>query len=371
MQLVQKLSYMGVVLPNLSALTHAFKGDTRPRRFAAADGLMAHWHETWPEDPQILQGWADLNRLSPSGTAFHSPAWQHALGRAFIRAGRYRLLTIHDGARVVGVLPLQVSRGGMLELPGSMISDYIEPLIDAKRAHAVWASIFQALKRIPGVDANHVALDNCRLHCLDNTALHRAAESEGFGVTVESIAQAARIALPASWDEYLAGLGGHDRKEIRRKLRNAQTKAGAELVIAQTPEKVNSALETTFSFMRQSGGAKAIKARWTYRPMFDRATDELVASGYLKVFQLLLEGQPAAGLICFDSSDGPMLWAAGFDINQSKWSPGIVLMAMSIQHSIDRKAPCFDLLRGMSRYKSELGAVDAPVHRITLSRKGN
>lgn len=369
MQLVEKLSYLGVVLPNFSSLTHAFKGDSRPRRFVAAQGLVAHWHETWPEDSQVLQSWDDLNRSSPSGTAFHTPAWQHALGRAFIRAGRFRLLTILDQDRVLGVLPLQFNRHGVLEAPGSMISDYIEPLIHAPRARGVWSSILMALKRIPGIETSQVVLDNCRLDRIDSTALYDAAAEQGFALTIEQTADAARIPLPGTFDEYLAALKGHDRKEIRRKLRNAETRAAAELVIARTSPDVAAAIDQTFAFMRASGGAKALKARWTYRPMFDRSIDELVSANRLKVFTLKLEGQTAAGLICFDSKDGPMLWAAGFNPEQRQWSPGIVLMAMAIRQSIADKAPCFDLLRGMSRYKDELGSVNAPVHRITLTRR--
>jgi len=42
---------------------------------------------------------------------------------------------------------------------------------------------------------------------------------------------------------------------------------------------------------------------------------------------------------------------------------------MTIQRAIEQGATCFDLLRGQQRYKSELGATDAPVYRVTLKRK--
>ena len=64
-----------------------------------------------------------------------------------------------------------------------------------------------------------------------------------------------------------------------------------------------------------------------------------------------------------------MMWAGGWESAMSQHSPGIVLLGMSIRHSIENGASIFDLLRGQSRYKKELGAVDMPIHRLTLRRK--
>ena len=368
MQLSEKLSYLGVILPSLSLLPSSWRARSQSRRFATGNGLHAHWHDTWPEDPQVELGWDHLIRTRENATAFHSPAWQHALGRAFIRAGRYRLLTICEGADLLGVLPLQLNPGGMLETPGSMISDYLDPLISHRRSDAVWASLLEALNRAPGMDVSQVVLHNARMECTDLNAISSAALEEGFEVSTEEMAQTARIPLAPTWDEYLTRLGGHDRKEVRRKLRNAQTKANAELVIAQTEEDVLAALDTVFGFMRQAGGSKGIKARWTFRPLFKRAAGGLVRSGKLKVYMLRLEGREAAGLISFPSKQGPLLWAAGFDLEMSQWSPGIVLFALAMQQAIAEGVKYFDLLRGQQRYKSELGAVNSPIYRITLRK---
>jgi CelD/BcsL family acetyltransferase involved in cellulose biosynthesis len=368
MHLSQKLSYLGVVLPSLSMLPSSWKDRHQPRRFATVDGLFAHWHDTLPEDSTLRMSWEHLVRTRTCGTTFHTPAWQEALARAYIRAGRYRLLTISDGPEVLGVLPLQIEAGGTLETLGSMISDYLEPLVSEKRAEAVWASCLHALNRVPGVEATQVILHNCRCEHVDLYALGSAAAAEGFSVSTEECALTARVPLAPTWEEYLARLSGHDRKEIRRKLRNAQTKADAQLVVAGSEDEVRAALDNVFAYMRQAGGSKGMKAQWTYRPMFKRATAGLTATGRIKVYILKLEGRDAAGLICFPSKDGPLLWAAGYDNAMCKWSPGIVLFAMAMQRAIAEGAQYFDLLRGQQRYKHELGAIESPIYRITLTK---
>ena len=249
-----------------------------------------------------------------------------------------------------------------------MISDYTDPLVDGDQAEAVWSSVALSMMRLPGTDVRTLTLHNVHKEQLAFDALANAAKQHGFALDADEIAFAGRVPLARSWDEYLATLGGHDRKEIRRKLRNAQTKANAQLVVATSEHDIIPALDLVFSYMRQAGGAKGIKAQWTYRPMFKRAAGPLARAGQLRVYTLRLEDRDAAGLICFPGKDGPMLWAVGYDNAMCKWSPGIVLFAMAIQHAIGEGATCFDLLRGQQRYKSELGAIDSPVYRVTLKR---
>jgi CelD/BcsL family acetyltransferase involved in cellulose biosynthesis len=370
MQFSEKLSYLGVVLPNLTGIQSSWRARNQPRRFSTVGGLAAHWHDTMPEDSQLVMSWDHLVRALPSATAFHTSAWQAALARPYIRAGRYRLLTVHDGAEVVGVLPLQLNPGGVVETLGSMISDYLEPLVAERKAAAVWTSIVQAVGQLPGIEVNQVVLHNIRPECVNLPVITMAAARNGFAATSEPVAVTTRVPLAGTWDEYLSRLGGHDRKEIRRKIRNAQAKANAELVIPTTEADVGNGLDNVFTYMRHAGGAKGMKAQWTYRPLFKRATSGLLAAERLRIYTLRLNGADAAGLICFPGSSGPLLWAAGFDPHMSKHSPGIVLFGLALQHAISERASHFDLLRGQQRYKSELGAVESPVHRITLKRVG-
>jgi CelD/BcsL family acetyltransferase involved in cellulose biosynthesis len=198
--------------------------------------------------------------------------------------------------------------------------------------------------------------------------LQQAAGEMGFAVEITETSQVSRLSLPADWEQYLASLDGRDRKELRRKIRNAQTKAGGELIVARSESDVRAACEKIFDFMRDAGGNKGIKANWTYRPMFRRIAGDLVAAGQLQAYLLRLQGRDAAGMISLPSPGGPILWTMGFDRQFASFSPGIVLMGLAIQHAIAAKSTCFDLLRGLPRYKSQLGARDFPIHRITLKR---
>jgi CelD/BcsL family acetyltransferase involved in cellulose biosynthesis len=366
MNLMEKLSYLGVVLPTLSP--SAWFGGGEPFDATGAGGLNVRLYRSWPDNPRVIDDWSRLARDIPCGSVFQSPAWQGALARPFLRVGRYRLLTVHRGEALHAVLPMQLGLAGSLETPGEMISDYLEPLVEQSCANEAWRCVLALLREqcageLPLTLHNVPGDGPCR------QVLSSVAREEGFAIEDVETAQAGRIVLPQTWEEYLAKLPGRERKELKRKLKNATTQAGARMTVATAGPRLHAELERVFGYMEAAGGSKGFKSRWTYRRIFRSAADDLAAAGQLTVCSLQLNDRPAAGVICFPSPSGPMLWAAGFDPATSRQSPGIVLFALAIRASIESGARYFDLLRGQSRYKSELGATDYPLRRLTLSRK--
>jgi CelD/BcsL family acetyltransferase involved in cellulose biosynthesis len=368
MSLSEKLFYFDLAPPSWSL--PAWLKRAGSARLPAVHGLEAQWHGTWPEDARLSGDIRRLLKMQQAPTAFQSSAWQKALSWPYSRARRYHLLTLHDGDDFAGLLPLWRRQSGVLEVTGSMVSDYLEPVFGGRDARRMWTACLRALEHVPGAGVRRLVLHNIRRECFDYESLAAAAKEAGFRASMEENAVISRIPLAATWDQYLAGLSPHDRKELRRKLRNAETKAGAQLVVAQGKDDVPAALDKTFTFMRQGGWTKSMKVQWAYRPLFSRAACDLVCEGWLEVYMLRLEGRDVAGLICFPSPIGPQLWGAGFDATARNWSPGIVLFGMAIRRAIEGGARYFDLMRGEARYKNNLGSVDSPIYRVTLEKVG-
>jgi CelD/BcsL family acetyltransferase involved in cellulose biosynthesis len=363
------LSYFGYVLPRFSL--DLFRGNDEPQDHIGHDGLNTRCYSSWPTAGDVVQSWEQLASTEPNATAFHTPAWQYGVGRAYARVGRWRLITLSLGNRLLGALPLKIAHSGAFETPGEMISDYLDPLLTGVDHATAWRSILEIVKQQPGETVREVVLHNVRNDAPCLAPLREASASCGFEMIDEAGSAASRISLPATWDDFLARLSGHDRKELRRKIRNAE-KAGARLEI-HTAENggesaVSSDLDRIFSQMREVGGAKGIKAQWMYRPLFKRATPDLLRCKQMSTYNLFLNDAPAAGLICFTSKEGPMMWAGGWNAELRAHSPGIVLFGMAIRDSIEKGFKHFDLLRGQCRYKDELGAAEYPLRRITLRR---
>lgn len=358
------MSCFGYVLPRG---TDQFRGNESPQDDFLHAGLNTRCYTAWPKGDRLLEQWEAMARTDPKATAFQTPAWQQAIGRAYARVGRWRLITISLGDRLLGALPLTVARDGVLTTPGEMISDYLDPLLTGIDLETAWRSILEMVKDQPGKTIKELVLHNVRhdAPCLD--ALRKVSASCGFELIDELESTSSRINLPATWDQFLAQLGSHDRKELRRKIRNAE-KVGARFEIHTSEPEVSADLDRIFSMMRGVGGVKGLKAQWMYRPIFKRAAPGLLRSGHLCTYNLLLNDAPAGGLICFPSRDGPLVWACCWNKEMREYSPGIVLFGMAIRDSIDKGYRHFDLLRGQSRYKIELGAQEYPVRQVTLRR---
>jgi CelD/BcsL family acetyltransferase involved in cellulose biosynthesis len=363
MKLFEKLAYVGVVLPSFSSL-----GQASADSFDAIghDGSSISMYSCWPAIPRLLSDWSILARRGWEGSVFQTPAWQGAIARPFDRVRRYRLLAVKSPDALRAVLPLQVGAGGTLETPGEMVSDYLDPLVDRTHAETSWRSILELLQLQCAPEKRSVILHNIPDDSTSRSTLNRLAEEFGFHLDDTTSASTARIALPSTWEDYLQTLPSRRRKELKRKINNAVTRAGARLQVFNEVPAIHDELKRVFAFMELAGGSKSLKTRWTYRPIFRRAAEQLAAAGQLRVYSLWLHDRPAAGLICFPSTSGPMLWAGGYDPELRSLSPGIVLFGLAIRDCIESGAKHFDLLRGQDRYKSELGAIDFPLHRLTL-----
>lgn len=338
-----------------------------PIDFLHGGGLRMTCYRALPEDPRMLQAWEDLALRCTSSTAFHMPDWQFPLLHQAMQLGRMRLLGVFRGDKALAILPLQLRSGNRFETVGSMISDYLDPLIDPSCEETAWQGIFELLHQMSEGAPFSLTLHNVRDDAACRGTLGRIGRESGCDVEDSITSTVARVALPESWDAYLGSLNAHDRKECRRKLRKAETQAEAALTVCESPEQAPSHLEHVFRCMESTGGSKGQKCRWIYRRVFGAATRGLMRRGAMRLQTLRLCGKPAAGIISFRSASGPLAWGAGYDPDQAAWSPGVVAFAMAIRDAIERGDRVFDFLRGDQRYKYDLGAVDHPLHRLTLT----
>ena len=152
------------------------------REFEPLDlnGLRITCYRQWP-DEAFVREWEAFAARMAAVTTFHTPAWQAPLLSRAERTGAMRLIAVRRGARLVGVIPLQAKRKGMLESPGSLLSDYADPLIDPAEEAAVWPEVLAFLSKLPG-GFSGLMLHNVRHDVPCRPAIAAACRQRGFGV---------------------------------------------------------------------------------------------------------------------------------------------------------------------------------------------
>jgi CelD/BcsL family acetyltransferase involved in cellulose biosynthesis len=354
------------LIPAALKIAQSYGGDFEPLE---KNGLCVQCHRDWPDDPQFISQWNRLLARTPSSTVFQSALWQSAVVNEFVPAGQFRLITVRRGDELLAVLVLGLNTASMLETPGRWVSDYLDPLVDAEAGTECWEIILELLRQLWDWSISGVQLHNVRANSATREILSKIAPKLGFELEEKRVAMATHIPLPASWDKYLASLDGHERKEIRRKLRNAHTKFAARLETPSDPESIAAALERGLSHMRQ---AESIKADFTDEVLFgflQKLCPRLIQQGSFFVQELWFGKDPVAWLLSLRSPNGPMIYNTSYDFAQKQWSPGVVSFALAIQNAIAVGSPVFNLLRGAEEYKRRLGAVDLELLRVTLRIK--
>ncbi len=341
-----------------------------PKRSAvkqvAIHDRVVRYYRHWPSCERLIRDWDSLSMRVPGATAFQSPHWQGAITRFADSLGTLRLVTVHQGERLLAVVPLQWSGRGHWHTPGRLTTDYLHPLIDPENASGTWRAILEAVRQFAGRSLRSISFDliaddaSCRQQLADLPA------STGFKVVDETVSAVTTVPLALTWDGYLASLDSHHRKELRRKIRKAERWGGAQLVSSDSHLSMEHALRDVFHLMESSGGGKGRKAKWLFRPHFKLAAPALIESGRLIVHQLFLQHKLAACVIALPTATHQILWCGAMDHDLTEWSPGIVLFGMIFRQAIANGQSKIDLLRGQYPYKYALGAQDMPMHRITL-----
>jgi len=368
--MVGKLQFTGRMRGALRALIPAAlniagsHGDFDP---VERDGLCARCLRDWPDEPDFLARWNELLARNPSATVFLSPAWQSAVVNEFVPAGQFRLITVSRQQQLLAVVPLGLNTSSMLETPGSWVTDYLDPLVDSQAAAECWEIILRLLDELWDWSMGGVLLHQVRADSPLRQILPGLAPQFGFDYAESLEVKAPFIELPKSWDDYLATLDGHERKEIKRKIRNAQTKANLQWLAIQREEELVPALDRALAAMCQAEADKADFTDEVLVGFLRRLCPVLARQGDFFLDELWLEGKPSAWLLRLRSNRGPMIYNTSYEFAQRQWSPGIVSFSLAIRDAIAAGAPVFNLLRGAEQYKARLGAKDLDLFRVTLT----
>jgi CelD/BcsL family acetyltransferase involved in cellulose biosynthesis len=177
------------------------------------------------------------------------------------------------------------------------------------------------------------------------------------------------MALPDSFDAYLAGRSRVTRSNLKRNRRRAE-RAGAEVRPVPAAE-VDDALRD-FVVLHQRR-ATSIGER---HPAVDaRLADVLLAlrDNGLRLFELVHDGRRAGVNVRLDR--GATVWSynSGFDPDAAELAPGISLELASIHDAIDRGCERYDLGPGIYPFKLQLGMSVEPradVRAISSSARG-
>lgn len=309
--------------------------------------------------------WDALHARAAHRAPFLGFTWQTEWAGAFLDGRPLAIWrVVADNGDLLALLPLYEARPGLFQIVGGTdVSDYLDLLAAAGRETEAWQALLDA--RGPGAavwDLHDVPAASPTV-----TALPGLAEAAGLAASVTVEERCPVVALPASWEAYLAALSGKDRHELNRKLRRlAREVPEAQATSLTDPAAVGARLDEFVDLHRRSREGKARFMDARMEAFFRRAATALAARGSARLWFLDAPGGPLASFLTLEWDGTVGLYNSGFRPDRAALSPGLVLLAHVIRDAIARGCRRFDFLRGEERYKYDLGGQPEDVHNVRI-----
>jgi CelD/BcsL family acetyltransferase involved in cellulose biosynthesis len=309
--------------------------------------------------------WQDLTNRQDHGSIFHTPQWQQTWWDQY-GGGSKELVALVVGRESAPVgLATLVREGDILSfLGGTDLFDYHDFTLGPGDPADFYAALAGCLdgESWRTLDLQSIHEDSLTLRYLPDQF-----RRQGYTVTVEVEDVVPGLHLPPTWDEYLAGLRGKDRHELRRKLRRLAT-AGEYRVVHSTQDTLREELDQFLELMQESREEKRDFMVPDRGAFFHTVVQRMQEAGCLRLSFLEIDGKRVAVVLCFDYAGRRLLYNSGYRLDYGQYSVGLLLKALVLREAIEEGLTYFDFLRGPEPYKYHLGARDANLYRIVIRR---
>jgi CelD/BcsL family acetyltransferase involved in cellulose biosynthesis len=319
-------------------------------------------------DPRdfVARDWTDLVRSDPVATFFHQPRYLKLYWEEFGHEGDLVLAFGREESATIGAVAFERVGATLRFLGGTEVTDYMGPVARPGSEDGFAKELFDALHRVDGwtdADLRGLPSDSPWLE-----RLHEAAEGAGLSVEVGEDSVAPFLPLPGTTEEYLAGLPGKLRHEIKRKARKLREETGGYDLVRTTAGSMTEDLDCFVQLHRSSEGPKGKFMEPGMEIFFRRLGQEFLPDGEFRLTFIRIDGVKVAGAIGFAYGGTLYLYNSAYDREWSRLAPGMVLVGDLIVDAIGEGCRSFDMLKGDLQYKYRFGATPRPVKRLVIRR---
>ncbi|MCL5999214.1 MAG: GNAT family N-acetyltransferase [Chloroflexi bacterium] len=316
--------------------------------------------------------WNELLRRSATNVLFLTREWQKTWWQA-LGDGELRVLTMRDeSGTLVGIAPMFFSAGDAVDPEVAFVgckevSDYLDFIF--ARGHE--RACYQALADYLGSDVcpvwHHMALCNVPEYSPTLSMWVEQAQACDWQTETHFEDVSPIIALPDTFEVYLATLEGKERRELQRKLR----RAGSEVAVTYTQDAgaVDADMDDFLQLMTASMPSKAVFMTPRMASFFHAIARSMFDAGWLQLAFLEVRGERAATYMNFVYDDMVLVYNSGLDpLKFAHLSPGQVLLGRLIEQAIRDKRHAFDFLQGNEDYKYKLGGKDLKLYTLYVAK---
>ncbi len=287
--------------------------------------------------------------------------------------------TNDEQRRLIGIAPWYLDRtrikGNLLRWIGSgeVCTDHLSLICQPEDNEAVAGAIAESLTtrfddwdriELSAVDADDAAIDKLSAHLEERECL----------VSRQPADSCWALDLPATWDEYLAGISKSHRKQLRQLERRVLESDRMRWHRVQSVAEFEQAwpvLVDLHQRRRQSLGEPGCFASRVFHEFHHEASARLHQRGQLRLSWIELDGSPAAAEYHVADDKATYAYQGGVDPERLAEEPGRLSTILCLRAAIEEGHKQFDFLRGDEPYKAHWRATPRATYdcRIIPNRR--
>lgn len=323
------------------------------------------------DTPGLREAWTRLSEAAPRVGVFSTFEWCRAWADVFGKGSEIAVSLIHDEQGVPrGLLPAYVDGAGpvrWLKLLGRerVSGDHLDLLCATEDHTACLDALWSHWERSPAFDGLILG----ELH-RDSPTLHGVrfgARQRGWPVQEREPQTVPYADLPATFDAYLDTLSTNMRYHVRRRRRALDKIPGAVVRVLKRAVEIDAALTDLFELHQrrwQRDGRPGNLHDTRKREFLRRFCRTAAERGWVRAIVIEREAVRQGVLLAFHWRGTASFYQMGWDPDTPIQSPGVVLLAESIEQAVREGLSRYDFLRGDEPYKRKW--TTQAVEQVTL-----
>ena len=336
-----------------------------PCKQRTSSSLKLETHNQAEAFEKLKAEWNSLVFRSTGNRIFSTWEWQSTWWEVY-QPGQLWIITCRDeDGTLVGIAPWFIHNDKVSIIGCKEVTDYLDLIVDQDCVQSVLTSFAEYLAQ-NRLTFEQIEFCNLPDDSISRTMFPELLEQQGFDVTIEHEDVCPIVDLPDEWTDYLMMLDKKQRHELRRKLRRAQGNTGPVDWYTVGPEHdLNEEMNHFLAMMAASDPSKAAFLEDTNnRRFFRELAPVMTEKGWLQLNFLTVDGDRAASYLNFDYNNEVLVYNSGLQGEYGYLSPGIILLAYTIQNAIETGHRAFDFLQGDESYKYHMGGKDIAVWNL-------
>lgn len=310
--------------------------------------------------------WRDLAERSTQAELFLTYEWITTWLECFWKNRPIRFLFVRENGKLTALLPLLDAEGGG-KIGCSLTRTLSLPVNGhARRSDLLYVgAVGELLDDIVTYLAQNRNPLKLHLHLRADSPLvvetQHLVRNHGLCLYLhEGYSNCPVVRMDSNWNDYFGSLPRKVRHEMQRKARRLEGEGKVELEVLGSLEDCDRALPEVFRIeaasWKQAEGSSLTADPEVRGRLYSDVARRAAASGWLRVYLLLLDGTPIAHILGVVYKHEYNALITAYDVSLAGLSPGSVIFFYALRDSFEQGFKSFDLLGEETRWKREIAS---------------